>query len=388
MLEYSQQSGKPVLIGVELEQKSGELNIKEMQTAEEIGELSQFLKGKSIRLVITSDQVLSKKVSHTGSDAEIIAEAFPNFNGNEFYYQILRSAETSFIAVCRKEYVDKQVQKFKNDGVLITEISLGALKMVALSGYVGDVDVYSNTSKVTFYTDEIVSILSKNENEPEEEYDIEGLIFSSRYTLPISLGLTSVLQNDLISGNIDDENSILKKRYSEVRFFKSGLQLGLGFLLIALLVNFFIFNGKYKKWQSLQEELQVYTSQKQLIDKKVKEVGSKEALVKSIQTTGFSKSSNYINQITQIQPKTVLLNVFTYQPLKKPIRKDKLVDLQKDIISIAGQSTDKVDFTNWLRAIEALSFVESVTIVQYGLHKKQTSDFELTLIIKTDGTTD
>ncbi len=387
MVEYSQQSGHPVLIGVSLEQKGGELNIKEMITGSAPGDLSQFLKNKSTSLVITNDQVLSKQVTHTGTDSEIIAEAFPNFNSNDFYYQILRSAEASFIAVCRKEYVDALVQEFKNSGIWITALSLGSLTIEALSGYVQDMEIYSYASKITFADDTIISISPNNESDPEEQYDIEGLVFSSTYTGPIALGLSAVLQKDSISGNTGEQDYILQKNYGEVRFFRNALQIGVGGLLCALLINFFVFNNQYKQWQSLQEELQVYTNQKELIDTKIKNVGVKEALVKSIQTTGFSKSSKYINQITGTQPKTVLLELCTYQPLKKPVRKDKQVELQKDMMYISGQSTDKIDFTNWLRAIEALPFVDNVTIVQYGLSKKQTSDFELTLTIKPHGTT-
>ncbi len=386
-IEYSIQEGKPILFGLELVQKKGELDINQTFTLKQPEELSKFSKTTHLSLVITDDNVLSKEVQQTGIDAEIVAEAFPNLNLNDFYYQILRSTSSSFIAVCRKEYVETCIEKFQKAGNIITTVSLGVLKMTALSRYAQDTPLKSYTAEVGFSNEELISIISKREH-IEERHNIEGLIFPTTHTLPLAVILDIVFNTGKISGNLETRNQELQKRYKETRFFKNTLQFGIGFLLITLLINFFVFNENYKKWQGLQEELQVYTTQKEQITKKQAEVNTKEALVQSILTTGFSKSSYYTDQIVQAQPATVLLTSFIYQPLIKPIRKDKHIELSENMISIAGKSTDKTQFTAWLRTMENMSYIGTVTIIQYGLDKKNTSDFELTLKIKSNGAKD
>ncbi|TSE06684.1 hypothetical protein [Aquimarina algiphila] len=386
-VEYSVQEGKPILFGLELVQKKGELDINQTFTLKQPEELSKFSKTTHLSLVITDDYVLSKEVQQTGTDAEIVAEAFPNLNLNDFYYQILRSTNSSFIAVCRKEYVETCIEQFQKAGNTITTIALGVLKMTALSGYAQGETLKSYTAEVGFSNEELISIVSKREH-IEQQYNIEGLTFPATHSLPLAIILDAVFNTDRISGNLETRNQELRKRYKETRFFKNTLQLGVGFLLITLLINFFVFNANYKKWQGLQEELQVYTTQKEQITKKQAEVSTKEALVQSILTTGFSKSSYYTDQIVQAQPATVLLTSFIYQPLTKPIRKNKYIEFRENIISIMGKSTDKTEFTAWLKIMENLPFVEAVTIIQYGLDKKNISDFEITLKIKPDAAKD
>ncbi len=385
-LEHSLQVDDPVIFGLELVQKKGELDIHQTFTAKHPDELSAFIKTTpQISLVITNDHVLFKEVPHFNTDAEIVAESFPNLNLNDFYYQILRTADKSFIAVCRKQYVETLVETYQKATIKITNIALGGLKMAALAGYAEGEQLHSYNTEVSFNNGEVIKITPQNDT-TRQQYSIEGLTFPSTHTLPLAVALDNILKPDNISGNIEERNTELQKNYKESQFFKSTLQIGIGFLLLALLINFFIFNAKYKKWQGLQEELQVYTTQKEHITRKQADVHAKESLVQSILTTGFSKSSYYIDTIVQEQPSTVLLTSLAYQPLAKPIRKNKAIDLMKGVLSITGVSTDKADFTAWLRTMEGFLFVDAVTITQYGLDKKNTTGFELILNIKSDGT--
>lgn len=387
MLEYSHHEGKPIFLGLELVQKKGELDIDQTFVVEHLQNISQFVRKQQLNLIITDDQVLLKEVSDTGTDADIVSEAFPNLNLNDFYYQILRTTKKSFIAVCRKIHVQTLIEQIEKTKIKVISVSLGALKMAALAEYAADEDLISYANKVVFDNGEVDFIIPENEKQ-EKQYRIEDLDFSSKYTLPLAVAMDLIVATSKVSGNLEIKNQELHKEYKGIRFFKNTLQIGIGFLLGTLLLNFFVFSSNYKKWQTLQEELQVYTTQKEQILIKQKEVETKENLVQSILTTGFSKGSFYIDQIVQVQPSTIILNSFTYQPLQKPVRKDKMIEIKQGIISISGESTDKGDFTVWLKTIEELEFIDNVTIIQYGLNKRNVSDFELTLSIKKDGTKD
>ncbi|MEW7280940.1 hypothetical protein ABW636_20295 [Aquimarina sp. 2201CG1-2-11] len=385
-LEYSTYDGASSYIGLDVQQRKGELDVNQIFTAQTTKELTNFIPSqKSIHLVITDDQVLSKEVQHTGTDNEIVSEAFPNLNLTDFYFQILRTEDKSFIAVCRKAHIEDMIDTLKKDNIMTTSVSLGGLKSIALVPYVAGERLLSYTEEIHFGTNTIHTILPKKEN-INEEYAIEGLTFPATHTLPLAVALDTFSVSDAISGNISSLNEELTRKHKESRFFKNALQIGIGTILITLLINFFVFNSNYKKWQGLQEELQVYTTQKEQITKKQSEVATKEALVQSILTTGFSKSSLYIDQIINILPTSIRLTSLDYQPLLKPVRKNKFIELQKNYISITGKSIDKESFTIWLRTIENLSFIDVVTITKYGLDKQNTSDFELTLTIKSDGT--
>ncbi len=386
-LEHSKQDQGATILGLELVQKKDELDIEQTFAVNQPSELDELVKTSiPLSLVITDDQILSKKVANTGTDTEVLREAFPNLNLNDFYYEILRTSTTSFISVCRKQYVENLISTYQKASLKIASVYLGSLKMNALSQYANDDKLYSNNSDVSFVNNEINTI-SKNSSHTTEQYNIDGLNLSSEHMLPLAVALDEVLNTETISGNVTSRNVELYKDFKEASFFKNALQIGVGFLLITLLINFFVFNTKYKKLQGLQDELQVYTTQQKQIESKQSEVNIKDALVQSILATGFSKSSYYVDQIIQKLPETAVLSSFVYQPLGKPIRKDKNIDLKSNMISVTGTSSDKEQFTSWLRTVEKLPFVDTVTIIQYGEDKKNNSDFEIMLTITSDGTT-
>ncbi|AXT61360.1 hypothetical protein D1816_13725 [Aquimarina sp. AD10] len=376
-IEHSQRDGNYHILGLELALKKGELDIVNRFIVTSIGQLSSTIKnlGKA-SLAITDTQILTKELSSVGTDNEILSEAFPNLNLDDFYYQILKTSTKSFVAVCRKQHIDSIIQQYQKAKIEITEISLGNLKMAALSSHIDSDEISSNSAIIKVDNGEISAMLPKG-NTTENIYTIEGLTLDYTYTLPLAIALNYFLHQINTTGSIEIKNQSIANEYKESQFFKKTLQFGIGFLLISLLINFFVFNTKYKKWQELQGEIQVYTTQNESIKNQQESVDTKEAIVKSILNTGFSKSSLYIDQIIKSQPTTVILNSFVYQPISKTIRSDKPIAITKNMISVAGNSIDKADFTTWINTIESLDFVDTVTIIKYGIDKKNISSFEI-----------
>ncbi|WP_109301630.1 hypothetical protein [Aquimarina sp. AU474] len=383
-LEHTEQEGKLLVLGLEIQLRKDELDITQSFTSEKLENIVDFAKtNTNTTLVITDENVLTKEVHHIGTDNEILSEGFPNLNLDDFYYQILKTATKSFIAVCRKQYVDDILNDYKSKQINISEVSLGNLKMAALLPYIHDQDIISNTSIIRVENGNILTIDQKDAH-ITTTYDIENFSVDNTHSLPLAIVLHSFASQVKITGNIEERNIQLQSALKEASFFKKTLQYGIGFLLITLLINFFVFNAKYKKWQGLQEEIHVYTTQNENIQEQQVIISAKEAIVNSILTTGFSKSSLYIDQIIQSQPTTVILDALVYQPISKTIRNDKPILLKENLISVAGNSIDKADFTAWLNTIEKLDFVDAVTIINYGVDKKNTSNFEITINLSHD----
>ncbi len=380
--EHSEKESNPILIGIEVEQKKDELDIVQQFIADHPDQLSKHCKTSAkAHLVITDSNILSKEVHNIGTNQEILAEAYPNLDVNDFYYQILKTSSKSFVAICRKQYVDSLISTYKKATIQVTNVDLGNLKAASLAPYFKDTNVSTHSATIEINTNEISSIRPNKNN--VEDYKIDTIRIPSSYTLPFACILDLVSDQTLVSGNIEDKNAQLQQVYKETSFFKKTLHYGVGFLLLSLLVNFFVFNNQYKKWQTLQEEEQVYTTQKETIKKQQSIVNTKEAIVQSIITTGFSKSSYYIDHIIQSQPETVILSSFAYQPIAKTIRSNKPIVIKENILLITGNSSDKVAFTAWIDTIENIDFVQTTTI-NYGADKKKTAAFEIAIELVHD----
>ncbi|MHA7057061.1 hypothetical protein ACWGOQ_0007570 [Aquimarina sp. M1] len=380
--EHSEQENNLVILGIEVQQNNDELDIIQDFVVDDIGNISEYCKS-SIRanLVITDSKILSKEVHTTGTDQEILADAYPNVDLDDFYYQILKTDTKSFVALCRKQYIHSLVDAYKKVNILITKIDLGNLTTSSLLSYLSNTELITYTAVIKNDQEKILSI--QPHQDVKEDYKIGTTTISSTHTLPFSCILDTISGQSAISGNTEEKNIELFNVYKESLFFKNTLQYGISFLLISLLINFFVFNSSYKTWQGLQEEEQIYAIQKEHIKKRKSTVHTKEAIVTSILTTGFSKSSYYIDQIIQSLPSTVILKSFSYQPIGKTIRDDKPIMIKKNTLLITGNSSDKAAFTAWVDTIEDVSFVQTTTI-NYGWDQKNTSAFELAILLIND----
>ena len=383
-IEYTNaEEGDHVFIGSEIELKNGEITISDTFLLKENNAKPNTLKGKEIILIINDDKILSRSVRSTESDEDSIAEAYPNLNMDDFYVEIHKTTQQSFVTVCRRSYVEEIIQTFTALDIKVKQIQLGGLNLAVLAKHIHEpvIEAYNVTAIIE--NNEITELKSSNSNK-EAVYSIEGMYLSSAQALSFATLLNHITNEIDLTGNITEKNVSLQKEYKEKTFFKTSLQLGLGLLLLALTINFLIFNSNYKKWQSLKEELQVYTTQTQSIKKQQEIVVKKEAIVNSILNTGFSKSSWYADQIIQHLPATIELFVFNYQPLSKSIRPDKLIEVSKSTIEVSGGTIDKESFTLWLNTVEQLDFVDQVITQEYSEANANKASFSIIIKIKDE----
>lgn len=381
--EHAAQEEDTIILGIEVKQKKDELDLIQHFTVTDLSEISDTLKTTiAANLSITDSNVLCKTISQTGTDQDLLSEAYPNLTLDDFYYQILRTATKSFVAVCRKAYVDGVVSQYKDVNINCIAVDLGVLRTSSLTDYISSTTIQTYNSSLEIIDKEIATMLSSTGT--SENYSIDSITLPSTHTVPFAIVLARVSNQTNISGNIEEKNTELRQAYKDSQFFKKTLQFGIAFLLIALLINFFVFNSSYKNLQNLQEEQQIFTTQKELIKQQQSIVTTKEAIVNSIANTGFSKSSLYIHQIIQSQPGSILLTSFAYQPITKTIRNDKPIVFEEKTIQITGNSIDELSFTNWLHGIESLPYVSAVKIVSYGLTKKNTAGFEIVINLIDD----
>ena len=383
-IESTERDSGPVFHGLQLSYRQSELDI---QRRCEVGQKEEIVdcidKGLQTVLTINDGQVLSTSVPNRGEDEDVLSEAYPNLDTQHFYYQIWKTSEQSFIAVCRKSYVDTLLQEFSDLGISITSVFLGNLCTGVLPAYTPQNPVQTSTDTILYKSSEITAI-TPNSPKDEVSYAIGSLSVSSKSITGLSALLYTLTPEKQISGNTTKLDTELRKEYREKQHFKKILSAGLGSLLFFLLLNFLVFSSVYSSWQTLQEEVRTYTVQNQKISEQQQRVAQKEKMVTSILTTGFSKSSFYTDQLLSRLPESIQLDSYGYQPLERKIQKDKSIRLRSDYIQIKGKSKQKQDFTNWVQSVESLDFVEKTTILSYGRRSSEIPGFELQIQLRHD----
>lgn len=379
-VEYAHFKDEVVITGLISNLKKGEFAIEETFLVEQLDQVAEHIpKGKSIVLNITGDNVLFKQINSIDSaKEEIIAEAYPNLDTKSFYYQIYQNETSSYVCVCRKKYVEELIASFEEKKLHVTQVVLGNLSLPSLFSIISSEELQTLSAKVTVKEGELVGI-KKNKLEANETYVFDQEHVASTHLGALSSALNTLTNTSQLSSNFEQLILNLKSNYQQHSIFKGLLVGGIGFLLALLLINFFVFSSRYSTWQKLEEQKQLYENQQTQLKDRINDVRKKEALVSSILNSGFSKSSFFIDQLIQKQPQSITLTELIYQPVAKAIRKDKAINVEQKTIKLAGISTDKGEFNNWLQNLEILQFVTQTTILHYGTMRASKSEFEVLL---------
>ena len=229
-------------------------------------------KKQHVFLSVNTDHVLFKKTTTSSKNLKgVLNTTFPNINIQDFYYEIISgNNNTSFIALCRKNYVDTIIEDLKTKNIFVTSFSLGNNLVSEITNFINVKSIESSNAQITF--DNKITDVKITNVTGHEEYNLNGLVTSSKYILSLSGALTSFLKTNNRVSNSEEKINSLFEDFKHLILFKKILQGSLVIFLVALLINFFVFNHYFSKVDELQQTSQVNTVNKNAIltlDKKL-----------------------------------------------------------------------------------------------------------------------
>lgn len=376
-VEVSHNSSYNVL---SLKRKKDELDIllkKQYQHQDAL--FSELKKVKHVFLIINNEQVLTKDVSFTHIAKEsVVKAAFPNISLNDFYYDVLDHGSSSLVSICRKEVVQKVIDEFQSKGVSVVQFSLGDTRFEKLLPFLNDFEFH--TSKGLFeVSDHDVVKWTKNDG-TTNTYDVNGLMVESYQLLPLA-GVLSYY-NGVTKSQEDNIQKRLVQEYGQKRMFQLGVRFGLGFLLVTLLINFFVFTYYRNEVSNLKTELSMNEIYRKQLLSLNDLVTKKKQLVESMNSVSNSKVIWYVDQISQSVPKTISLDNIGYQPITRSIKKDKALVFKTHEVTISGITKDDTDFTQWVSSLEKKSWIEKLSEMELDGEKSRYTSFNFVLHLK------
>ncbi|PQJ76536.1 hypothetical protein [Polaribacter glomeratus] len=375
-IEHAEKSS---FIFLQLVQKKKELQLLQKGITDSQDQVIKNIKGqKHIFLILNDEQILSKKVSFLQDDEKaVVRNAFPNISLGDFYYEVYANQEVSFVVIARKETVDAIISNYAKEGINVIDFSLGNLVVKHIARIQEHEQLVTTNALINFEHDKIQEI-RKQEAQPTT-LTINDLEVSNTEVLSLAGIISYYTQNP--SSTFHTE---LDKKYTQKRFFDVGLKIGLGFLLITLLINFFVFSHYRDQVGNLSGELQLSATYKNQLNKLQKEVTQKKSLVQSVNAASHSKLSQYFDEIGLSVPTTKLLTQIHYQPKEGIQKKDKAILFQENKIAIKGICKDDITFSNWISVLEKKEWIQGVSILEYGIGKKTNTAASFEFIITTN----
>lgn len=384
-IEITSLAGEDLIFSATAKSKNNEFYNLSYSTSHSISELAESLKSVShCFLTVNTSQVLIKEIPANSNSQNLVSQAFPGISLAEFYYEVVAIEDKFYVAVCRKEYIDSIVNQITKSNIDVIGIHIGFFNLKRLLPFISDSKIQTTRFKLELDNNKLLSIqeTTTSFNTTIKEYKVGDDVVSSKFLVTVSGLFNYISSLKTVSSNLEEKNILLAEEQRQKNFFRKVSITGVAVLLFLLIINFLFFESYFKEHQKLSEKIEFSKVEKDNYTTKVGIVESKEQLVNNILSTGTSKSSFYMNRLVTTKPLTVTFNALVYQPLKKSIRPDKKIEYSPEEIIIAGNSSSKLDFSTWITKLESLAWIETVTVINYGISKTGNSEFELRILWK------
>lgn len=366
---------------LQLKKVKKELTIHSKDQFSTKSELFQHLKNqKHLFFILNNQQVLLKKVDDIIDKEDAVKTAFPNIKISDFYYEISKNNEQSFVAICRKTYIDNLIAEYQSKGAIVIGFSLHNLALTSLIPFLKQSKIETSNNAISF-SDKTIHEIKKNDFSTTE-YNINDLKISNKHVLSLSGILSYFYNSKRNKSNFDTVEKELKTQYNNHRFNTLGLKTALGIVFSILLINFMFFSSAHSKMTTLNKEVSVSSSSKNTLLQLQNRVEQKIELTKNINSLSSSKTTWYLNELGKSVPAKLQLNVIDFQPLSKSIKRGKEIAVEKNTILVKGISKNNNSFSNWTAALELKDWIEEIVIVSHGKGQSTTSTFEFTIKIK------
>lgn len=367
--------------------KNGELDINGTFFSSSVEQAKTKLKkNQHCFLNITGNPVLIKGTSTSGNDKKIIGSAFPNIDIEQFYYQILKTPSQNFVAVSRKDQVHEIIEDYKKNALEVIGISFGFFAIQNLLRLLKEEKLQLGSYDLALAEDQITGYQKSDSLQEEKLYQLDDTEISSNYLLALAGIFSYGILHESLSSNFQGFNAELKTEHRQKVFFRKGLVLGTGVLLISLLINFLLFSRYYEEHQNLTEEYQAELLLKKVYEEKQIKVANKEKLVTNILNNSSSNSTFFLNRLITSKPSSIILSEFTFQPLERQIKDREPIRLMEHQVQISGESADEAEFSLWIRTLEEKTWIKEINVKDFSYKNSQNSQFSLLLILIEDET--
>lgn len=384
-IEHTLINGKETIIATILKKTKDKLKIDSVFESDSIENISKLIpKNTPAFLVVNNTNVLTKKTENGRERTiEIVHQAFPNIDANDFMYEILIQNESHFVSICRKSYLEKLIESYKNEKISIINLALGNLIIASITDFINVKSVTSTNAEINLTNNEIRQI------EPlqtiiSSHYNINGLEVNNKSLLSSSAVIASILENNKNITNFETEKHHLKTVYSRSVFFRKFLFFGLIFLLSTLSVNFLIFNYYFNKLNTLEQSVQANQSVISQINELNEQVLKSQNIVEDLIYNSNSKSSYFINEIIKELPISIQLNELIYQPLLKTIKKEETITVEGATIRVSGESIDSETFSDWIVGLEKKIWINKIEVTDYADISPTKANFKFKIILNHD----
>ena len=382
-LEICQIDDSTYFFLLKVRQKKGELIVENEWQFENIQDTINTIESSiPIFLSFNTKGVLTKVANQSKQHGRALAHSlFPNMDEESLYFESYTIKDQSLISIVRKDEINSYLDTFKKAKLSIYSIALGLSGLEKVVPFIQEEEIFTH-SQILSVSDNGNLSLSQKKEILSKKYAINGLEVSNTHILSLGGILHGLYGTQQQNSNLFQTITQEKTAYRLHRNFKLLLNSAIGLLLFILLINFVFFSHYHQKVARLQEESAVNENGILRLKQLKERVASKESRLEKAWATSNSKVSHHLDEIAENIPHSILLEEITYQPLGKPISPTKSIEYETRLVMVLGMASDNLDFTNWIRDLEDVEWIQSVETLEYDFQSATTSMFHLKIKVQ------
>jgi Tfp pilus assembly protein PilN len=345
--------------------------------------LLNFTKGYSnIVLIITGKGIIQKKVILDAKDKLLfINQLLPNANEDQFYLQYLISKKNAFGSLARKDLIDEILFLFKKcNNIFILNISLGVSVVSILNPFLNTIErkISLMNYDFTFENNDLKDICTSDKSDNILVWDLKTDKIKNESIIAYSSGLAYLekkIEQSFIKSEYLEESL---KNYNQKKIFcKLRIYLLVLFFLV-LIINFFVSDQYTKKLDLLESKLYENRNQINQLEKLKSDLIQKKNLSGDVIFGTHQKLSFLADQLALQIPNEITLIGMNIFPIQKRVKKEEKILFEENFIDISGQTNNTDVLNNWIKLLNEMPWVKSVSIVNYEKGQNETTAiFEL-----------
>lgn len=356
--------------------KQGKLVVSGNATYHSLEELFEAVGNKlPVILVFEGKGILEKEIDFA---VEADANWYRNIDFKTIMFTSLKSNTSTFMSFCRKKIVDEFVEEAKNRHLYVLDVYVGSFLGALLQPEVGKKQLVSNGALLSF-DDNSLSGFSKYSGFGQKYKIGKDEIMSEMIPLYGAL-LHYIVRQEEVKKSIDSSYGADEVIYRNL-FNRSAVSI-LAFFFLSLLCSY----AGIQYFGSKNAELttqNVYSGRAYEFMEDLQ--SQKKEKMEILNQTGLLTSkflSFYAYEIINTAPAGLNIAKLVVSPAAEDIKEGKQPQIISKKISIYGTTSAQHTIDNWLKSLNAVSWLENVEVVSVQKEKTGITYFEIMIKIK------
>ena len=312
------------------------------------------------------------KFTETSSDKIKLRNIIPNIKEEDFYINYTPNANGTWVSIVRKDVVSKILEDKGVSIDNIVDLYLGPTAIQWLTEMSNELPSFVGGSELTYQNNQLHSIRKSSEG-----YLKNRLIFGTDLEFNKHLSFIGALVS-FSKKNSFHKNEFWTKNTSTLKdkkTFQNTVKLTLAILLLVFMGNMVfnqVLNGTYN------EKAALALKNTDLVNQSVALQEEEDLRKEFIEKLGLEINPQFAvfsDEIGETVPQSIQLSRLIVNPLKKAIRKKKLIEFKKEIIEIGGFCKSSQVCNEWVQELRTLNWVKKIELVEFKFNKDNIGEF-------------